>query len=353
VADGVRWLGYSGIQTPSGAVADFYHVENRVYSETSTLSSAYLLDALLKLVEMEDEVPDFVTVTAEYLMNQKRDEETQFFVSSDPIGDYGPLASLFDCGVVMQALAGLSELSRNYEFVTAAERCGTAFLTRMSRVDGSFFPVYDLASKEALEITGDWKTEAGVHLLKSANAARFVHDLTGNGDLRDIAGFMVRWAVRDHEGFLDVDEPAAKMTERMHGYCCFLDGLLPTASRDLMVMQTLQGGFLDVEERTAALASTYERCEVTAQMLRLRLFCDLMGIVELDQTAAEQEAESLLSFQIYSDDPAANGGFSPAKIDGVRVPIVATRATAYASQALEMWSDQADCAFSGDWKDLI
>ena len=353
VADGVRWLGYSGIQTPSGAVADCYHVDNQAYSGTSTLSSAYLLDALLKLVEMEDEVPEFVTTTGDYLMNGPRDAETELFVSIEAAANRGPIANLFDCGVVLQALAGLGDLTRNYRYLTAAEGCGTAFLTRLSRVDGSFFPLYDLASREAFEVTGDWKTEASVPMLKAATAARYVYELTRNRELSELADFMVRWAVRDHGSFLDVDATPANMTERLHGYCCFLEGLLPIAMDDIAIMQTLQGGFLQVEQRCEALEGSYHRCEVTAQLLRLRLFCDLMGIVELDPSAAEIEAESLQEFQIHSYDPRADGGFSPAKVDGIPIPIVTTRATAYASQALAMWSDQADGAFSGDWKDLI
>ncbi len=353
VSDGVRWLGYSGIQTASGAVADSYDVESRTYSETSTLSSGYLLDGLLKLVEMEDEVPEFLTATGEHLLNEARDAETEFFVSTASIENRGPIAKLFDCGVALQALAGLGDVTRNYRYLAAAEGCGSAFMRRMSRVDGSFFPIYDLAAREAFEIAGDWKTEATVPMLKAATAARYVYELTRNRELSELADFMVRWAMREHANFLDVDATPDEMTERLHGYCCFLEGLLPIATDDIAVMQTLQGGFLQVERRCDALAGSYHRCEVTAQLLRLRLFCDLMGIVELDYSAAEVEADSLQEFQIHSHDPRADGGFSPAKVDGSPLPIVTTRATVYATQALAMWSDQAEGVFSGDWKDLI
>lgn len=73
VSGGVCWLGYSGVQPPSSAVADSYHLEERRYSHASTISAACCLDALLKLVEMEEEVPGFITLMGSYLLELKRD----------------------------------------------------------------------------------------------------------------------------------------------------------------------------------------------------------------------------------------------------------------------------------------
>jgi hypothetical protein len=118
--------------------------------------------------------------------------------------------------------------------------------------------------------------------------------------------------------------------DRLHAYCYFLEGLLPWPNQErckdaLFMGIAIAGGFL----RDGA--PNFVRSDVLAQLLRVRLFADWCGAVELDHAKAMEEAASLAQFQ--GDD----GGWWFGRKDGHLMPFVNPVSAAFGAQALDLW----------------
>jgi hypothetical protein len=84
-------------------------------------------------------------------------------------------------------------------------------------------------------------------------------------------------------------------------------------------------------------AAHFERSDVYAQLLRVRIYGDWAQIVPLDQLAAQHEAAILASFQATSPDPRIDGGFYFGRREGKFLPYVNPVSTAFGCQALRLW----------------
>ena len=89
--------------------------------------------------------------------------------------------------------------------------------------------------------------------------------------------------------------------DRLHAFCYFLEGLLPRAA-DARCAAALRDGIARVAWHLRDIAPEFERSDVYAQLLRVRLYADWLGVVPLDRAAAEFEAAQLAAFQA-ADSP--------------------------------------------------
>jgi hypothetical protein len=101
------------------------------------------------------------------------------------------------------------------------------------------------------------------------------------------------------------------------------------------------------------IAPLFERSDVPAQLLRLRLYADAMNIAPLDRRAAEEEAARTAAFQLDSADPRVRSGFAFGRKAGELLPFVNPVSTAFCAQALEMWRQYQAGEFSGALEELI
>jgi hypothetical protein len=119
--------------------------------------------------------------------------------------------------------------------------------------------------------------------------------------------------------------------DRLHAFSYFLEGMLPRAA-DPRCRATLASGVRRLEHHLRDIAGEFERSDVYAQLLRLRIFADRVGAVPLDCAAARHEAARLAEFQ------AADGGFHFGRRGGEWLPYRNPVSTAFAMQALAMWN---------------
>jgi hypothetical protein len=138
-----------------------------------------------------------------------------------------------------------------------------------------------------------------------------------------------------HEDFLPGHAERFKVMDRLHAYLYFLEGLLPSAD-DPRSAAALEQGTRRVSEHVEEIALDFERCDVLAQLLRIRLFAGGAG-------ADAAEAARLVSFQ------EAGGGYYFGRKAGEWAPHISPVSTAFAMQALEWW-DRRDAI---DWRTLI
>jgi hypothetical protein len=94
-----------------------------------------------------------------------------------------------------------------------------------------------------------------------------------------------------------------------------------------------------------AIAPEFERSDVWAQLLRVRLVAHHLGAVSLNENAAAEEARRAAGFQARSDDPRIDGGFWFGRRRGEIMPYVNPVSTAFSLQALALWERHQ----AGEW----
>ena len=140
--------------------------------------------------------------------------------------------------------------------------------------------------------------------------------------------------------------------DRLHAYCYFLEGLLPCANRPACA-EALRDG---IERTTALLARTaplFERSDVYAQLLRVRLFAGALDVMPLDCEAAGREAAAIGEFQACGSGPRIDGGFYFGRKGTQLLPYVNPVSTAFCAQALDLWRRHCAGTFQPDWRMLI
>ena len=247
----------------------------------------------------------------------------------------------------------LSSATNDQGYLDYAERCGLALRSRMNTVDGAFSPLYDLESDRAYEELGEWSGEMSVAQLKVGLAFLELYKATGRGEFEHDAEALRKWCLKRHESFLGGEVDDVKVVDRLHAYCDFLEGLLPGVALDADSGRALQFGLLRVENLLDDIGDEYQRCDVMAQILRLRMYADKLGVMELEYTRAEQEAGMIAEFQMQSTDPKTDGGFAHARKRGQIIPQLDPTATALALQALEMWDQTEEGGLRDDWDVLV
>ena len=164
--------------------------------------------------------------------------------------------------------------------------------------------------------------------------------LPGDACYRDLYEALLRDALRTAAGFLPGNSDRRKVVDRLHAFLYFLEGLLPMAG-DAGCATALAEGIECVARFLRGLAPEFERSDVYAQLLRVRLHADWVGAVPADRAAAQEEAEHLLGFAASADDGRVDGGFYFGRTAGKWEPYINPVSAAFALQALALWSGGA------------
>jgi hypothetical protein len=140
--------------------------------------------------------------------------------------------------------------------------------------------------------------------------------------------------------------------DRLHAYCYFLEGLLPRAARSDCA-PVLRAGIARVGELLREIAPAFERSDVSAQLLRLRIYAAALRVAPMDTALAEEEAAKLRAFQFGDPDPRLHGAIAFGRRASELAPFANPVSTAFSLQALEMWQRHQEGAFRADTLDLI
>ena len=146
----------------------------------------------------------------------------------------------------------------------------------------------------------------------------------------------VDFAIQSQLTFLPAATDSADVMDRLHAYCYFLEGLLALAGEP-EYSPIIGDGIARVEGLLAEVAPVFERSDVQAQLLRLRLYADAAGILTLDQQAAELQVSRIQHYQLEHTDYRIDGGFCFGSKAGQFLPFVNPVSTAFCVQALSMW----------------
>ncbi|HEY7388057.1 MAG TPA: hypothetical protein VH640_06085 [Bryobacteraceae bacterium] len=323
-----RWFAHSGIQEPSGGVARYYRTDLGRNHPVSTEITGYAVSALLFLGR-----PDEAIAAARFLIEQAWSGGVMPF-ELDPAA----FTYFFDCGIIARGLLACWRYTGEQEYLDVAAAIGKNMLADFCSADGDFHPILALPDKQPIPRDPTrWSQCPGCSQLKAALAWWELFEITGNTEFRDGYNAVLSSALRDYTAFLPGHANPLKIVDRLHAFLYFLEGVLPCEDERRAV--ALCDGIHRVARHLGHLAPEFERSDVYAQLLRIRLFADGLGIVPLDRAAAEREAAILAGFQAASGDSSMDGGFYFGRKGDALLPYVNPVSTAFAAQALALWED--------------
>ncbi len=247
-------------------------------------------------------------------------------------------AYFFDIGIIARGLMAVARITGEpllqQRAHDAALSLGFDFLG-----DSVFYPRISLPEKEPLPEEPRWSCRPGCFQLKSALIWREI----GDEHADRMFTVALAMALATHQSFLD--EPnQEKLMDRLHAYCYFLEALLGSTDHP-EAAAALAWGIARAGSLLRQIAPVFERSDVNAQLLRVRLIAHHLGIVPLDERAAAEEAASAASFQDSSFSTRLNGGFWFGRKGGTTLPFSNPVSTAFCAQALVLWDDHRN----GQW----
>ena len=339
-----HWFLHSGIQENSGGVARFYRSDLQRNAAISHEITGYAVSAL---VYMHARTGDAGCLegglrASRYLTREAWDANASTF----PFEPASPYAYFFDSGIIVRGLLAAWRATGDEEFRSRAQEAALSMAFDFLG-EGFFHTVIALPDKQPLPPEPRWSRRPGCFQLKAALIWRELGDPHA-ARMFDVALAM---ALATHQRFLEDEPDRAKLMDRLHAYCYFLEALLSTGEhgRDALVWGI---------ERTGALlreiAPEFERSDVPAQLLRLRLIAHHTGLVPLDAAAAAEEAERAVVYQIAgTDDIRLRGGFWFGRRGGAMLPFANPVSTAFCAQALTLWDDHQAGRWSFELAELI
>lgn len=211
-------------------------------------------------------------------------------------------------------------------------------------------PILDLPSKCAAPRDARWSRISDCYQLKAALAW---HDLAqATGDESWLAPFdaALERALSTHEAFPE-GEPGTRVMDRLHAYGYFLEACLSRTGTP-EVAAALRKGIGTAAALLRLVRPEFERSDVPAQILRVRLWAEAAGTVELDEDSAGEEACWAAAYQM-SGPPNVDGGFCFGRRADAWTPFVNPVSTAFCLQALALWQDRRAGRPLPPWQSVV
>jgi hypothetical protein len=349
-----EWFVCSGIQESSGGVARYYRTDQARNHPVSTEITGYAVSAFLFF-----EQPDKALEAARFLARRAWNGHSMPFEINH--GPNGLATYFFDCGIIVRGLLAAWRATGEKEFLGVAAALGRTMAADFASADGDYHPILKLPEKKPVPRDPlRWSQEAGCYQLKSALAWWELFEVTGEGIFSESYERLLENALRGYPRFLPGHSDPLKVVDRLHAFLYFLEGMLPKAGEPAGSPATAErcraalcDGIRRVASHLDQAASEFERSDVYAQLLRIRVFADWMGIVPVDEVAAQRESAILAGFQAAGDDPRIDGGFYFGRKNGTWLPYVNPVSTAFAAQALALWQRHRHGKAPADWLQLI
>ena len=341
----VAWFQHSGIQESNGGVARYHLLAEGRNLPLSTEITGYSVSALVWGGDLLNAYR-----AADWLVNDawQPDIQAMPFELGTPL----PPSYFFDCGIIVRGLLAAWRASGRRDYLQTARDLGLTMGRDFWSEKGELHPILFLPSKEPLPYEKRWSREPGCLQLKSALAWA---DLATQFPADPFEGWWekaLRYSLDTHLTFLPGVDDDLKVMDRLHAYSYFLEALLSRTER-AEVREALGIGIGRVAHYLRAIGPRFERSDVCAQLLRVRLLADSLGAVALDVDAATEEAAHGASHQRFGGPPMIDGGYGFGTRDGEALPYMNPVSTAFCMQAAQWWSDWKNGAFRGQLAELI
>ena len=189
----------------------------------------------------------------------------------------------FDCGIIVRGLLAVWRATGEQEFLDIAVATGESMVRDFAGPAGDFHPILALPAKLRWRaIRCRWSRTATCYQLKSAMAWWDLYEATGDARFLEPYERVLEASLRTYGDFLPGHPERPKVMDRLHAFCYFLEGLLPRAG-DPRCAAALRDGIARAAWHLRDIAPEFERSDVYAQLLRVRLYADWLGAVPLDR----------------------------------------------------------------------
>ncbi len=330
-------------------MARYYRTDTGQNAPVSNEITGYAASALayLNSVTPDQKYRDAALRAAQFLIRDAWNGSLSAF----PFEPGSDQAYFFDTGIIIRGLLAVGDEPSQERAREAALSLAFDFIG-----DSVFHPVIALPDKQPLPYESRWSRSPGCFQLKAALAWREI----GDAHAAKLYQAMLKYSLRTHRSFLEGESereklPAReKLMDRLHAYAYFLEGLLPEADRP-EVRAALAEGLARASSLRREIAPLFERSDVPAQLLRVRLIAHHLGAAPLDEAAACEEADRVASFQAPPShpDPRLRGGFFFGSKRGELLPFSNPVSTAFGLQALQLWRQHQAGRWSFDLRQLI
>ncbi len=347
----IEWFLRSGIRAGSGGVARYYRIDIGEYRPVSTEITAYAAAFFCYLHKQTGRADclEAAVAAARYLTRTAwRPSLGTMPFECDGVQAF---AYFFDLGIIARALVAMWRATGDGEFRDVAEACGRSMARDFPGPDG-YHPVISLPGKHPVEGDGRWSRRPGCYQLKAALAWRELELATADPSFGRLYRDAVASLLPGHAGFLTNETDRREVMNRLHAYCYFLEGLLACSSQPECV-QALGEGIRLAGDLLREIRPEFERSDVFAQLLRVRLYAAALGAVPLDEPRALEEASALAAFPLAADDPRVSGAVAFGRSRGELLPFANPVSTAFAVQAALMWEQWRAGALSTGLSDLV
>ena len=334
-----QWFLGSGIQESNGGVARYYHSDTRLNARVSTEITGYAVSTFVFLYERTQN-RDYLTAAiqaGQFLIRTAWSPSLKTFPFEHSCdGDAPqPLAYFFDCGIITRGLLALWRVTGESEYLDVALQAGHS-MARDFATGNTWNPILTLPGKHPLPWASQWSRQPGCYQLKSALAWRDLGAITGDPQFELYFSRALTTALATHEGFLPAETPARTM-DRLHAYCYFLEALV--SSYEPALRPVIAQGITRVSRYLREIRSEFERSDVNAQLLRVRLMASSVADVRLNEEEASEEAASIMQFQFERLGDSEHGGFWFGRKGAEMMPFLNPVSTAFCLQAYEWWQD--------------
>ena len=349
-----EWFLRSGIQESNGGTARYYRTDVCRNAPVSTEITGYTVSVFVYLhsVSLHSASAHSVSADPRYLECALAAAHFLTRTAWDPKARIMPFeiapnafAYFFDCGIVVRGLLAAWRATGEQEFLDVAVSIGDSMRRDFASGRGDFHPILSLPEKHpAARDPLRWSRSATCYQLKSAMAWWDLFEATQEARFTEPYERVLEASLGTWANFLPGHPDPHIVMDRLHAFGYFLEGLLPRAS-DSSCAAALRDGIARAAHHLRDIAGEFARSDVYAQLLRIRLYADWMGIVPLDLPAATCEAEALAAFQVSSVDPRIDGGYWFGRKGAEWLPFVNPVSAAFAAQALELWeANRRGCA---------
>lgn len=318
------WFLDSGIHELNGGVARYHRTDTQRNLPVSTEITGYSVSALVYLGH-----PARARAAANFLCDVW--DEGGGAMPFE-LGEPG-LAYFFDSGIIVRGLLAAWRSAGVQRYLDTAMAIGRHMI-RDHVGAADIDPILALPARIPIDRDPlSWSRSPGCYQLKSAMAWRDLAEVSGDGSFLEPYERTLDYSLRTYTSFLPGHPDRLKVMDRLHAFSYFLEGMMPRA-KDPRCCAAINDGIRRVAELLREIGPEFERSDVYAQLLRARIYADRAGVAPLDREAADWEAERLQTFQ------AEHGGFYFGRKGGEFLPFTNPVSTAFAAQALAVWSGE-------------
>lgn len=359
INSGINWLLSSGIQNTDGdhkgGFNGWYDIDSKTYPFVYSEITGYGITTLLfaNSIKHDPVLIQRAEMAADWIINKSLHDcggARARAYNTEPDHMYSfesNMLLIFDNGMILPGLVGLFNVTKNRKYLEAALTIGK-FLISMQKQDGLFYATYDASNGKRLDTQDKWSSQSGSYHAKLAIGLIDLYNTTKNETFKESALKICKASLAMQKDGRFVTQQSEQSTH-MHPHCYSAEGLLYAGlmlgenkfiesakkATEWALDTQLPGGGVPCKFIDGKFI-THERSDTIAQVLRLALYFNSIGMVESGKGIESLKAR-LLQFQKKGDEHIG-GFFYGTELDGTKRNHVNSWCSFFALQALYYYS---------------